>query len=118
MPPSRTCLECGVEIPTGNRCPSCGQAAERRRHNAAYDTAAYRSARNAAIADWVQRHGWLCPGDAQHAAHASRDLTADHPVPLVDGGELVQDFRIRCRSSNSRRGPGRDVRPEGLVVVG
>lgn len=117
MPPSRTCLDCGDEIPRGRRCGSCGQAAERRRHNAAYDTAEYRTARSVALSAWVIEHGWVCPGDEQHAAHFTRDLTTDHPEALVAGGAIAQEFRIRCRSSNSRRGPGRILRPEGLIVV-
>lgn len=102
--PSHLCPGCFRPHSGHGRCPDCAPAAERRRHNRAYDTGAYRSARNAAVAAWVRAHGWRCPGDGEHPAHETRDLTADHPVALANGGPLIQEFAIMCRSANSRKG--------------
>src|SRR5438034_4395278 len=56
-----------------------------------------------AISQHVELYGWTCLGDAEHAAHASRDLTADHLVPLMHGGSTVVGAVI-CRASNSSHG--------------
>jgi hypothetical protein len=104
-----TCLDCGDEIPGGSRCPRHRRAAERRHHNQAYDTVAYRRARAAAIAAHVSRHGWVCLGEVGHPPHETRHLTADHPIRLVDGGRIVQRFDVVCRSLNSSRGARRAV---------
>lgn len=102
------CLDCGVPTQrrSGGRCPACAGVADKARRNPVRDTGVVRRARNAAIAAWVREHGYVCPGDEEHDAHAvaPRDLTADHPVRLVDGGAPVQAFRIVCRSANSRNG--------------
>lgn len=100
----RPCLGCGDLIGAGSRCDACATAIGRRRHNPAYDTAEYRRARNAAVARHVAVFGWVCLGDGRHAGHPTRDLTADHPVPLSKGGAIVQEFVICCRSANSGRG--------------
>jgi 5-methylcytosine-specific restriction endonuclease McrA len=55
----------------------------------------------------VGQYGWVCPGDGpSHPAHPSHDLTADHVVPLVDGGAQFDpgNVRVLCRSRNSELG--------------
>lgn len=58
----------------------------------------------AAVRDHIRRHGPICPGDAHHRAHFSDDLTADHPLAIVNGGAVDQPLRVMCRSANSRKG--------------
>lgn len=56
------------------------------------------------IADHVRVHGWTCPGiPGRHPAHASRDLTADHILRLIDGGEPFErrNLRVLCRGWNA-----------------
>lgn len=55
----------------------------------------------------VGEHGWVCPGDGDaHAPHPSHDLTADHRIPLAEGGDPFdrRNLRILCRSWNSTLG--------------
>ena len=61
------------------------------------------------IARWVGEHGWTCPGDGvEHPAHPveAGTLTADHVVPLADGGAPFDRGNVRplCRSANSAGG--------------
>ena len=51
---------------------------------------------------WVARHGWICPG-WKRAPHPSRDLTLDHVIPVVEGGQFSGPVRVLCRSCNSAR---------------
>lgn len=53
-------------------------------------------------AAWVARHGWTCPG-WKRAPHPSRDLTLDHVIPVVEGGQFCGPVRVLCRSCNSAR---------------
>ena len=51
-------------------------------------------------------HGWHCPG-WHREPHAVRpgELAADHPVPLVLGGEpLPAQPGVLCASCNARKG--------------
>jgi len=76
-----------------------------------------------AIAQHVEVYGWVCLGDGEHGAHPSHDLTADHRVAIVHGGE-PEVGSVMCRAANSRAGarlrsdlPGgasrsRDSKPE------
>lgn len=95
--PKRPCLRCSRPT-TRAYCGACvPNPAPRNRSHAEADR------RRAAVQAHVAEFGWRCLGDADHEAHATTDLTADHVVPRVEGGEngpLV----VRCRSSNSRRG--------------
>lgn len=101
---NRPCLGCGDLIPFGSRCDACAKVVEKRRHNRAYDTGAWRRASRAAIAAWVKVNGWVCPGYGV-PSHPSRDLTAGHPIALANGGQLIQaDLIIECRTCGSRRG--------------
>ena len=55
----------------------------------------------------VGQYGWVCPGDGpEHLAHPSHDLTADHVIPLAEGGAPFdpRNVRVLCRSRNSELG--------------
>ena len=55
---------------------------------------------------WVAVHGWTCPG-WHREPHPVRpgDLAADHPEPLVLGGEpLPREPGVLCSSCNARKG--------------
>jgi 5-methylcytosine-specific restriction endonuclease McrA len=78
-------------------------------------TKAERRRRQALIAQHVALYGWVCPGYGR-PWHESRDLTADHLVPVARGDSEQGTIRVLCRSCNSRRGAGgvpldRDERP-------
>jgi 5-methylcytosine-specific restriction endonuclease McrA len=46
---------------------------------------------------------------------ATSDLTVDHIIPLKRGGETrLDNYRVLCRSCNSRRGAGDDPKPPAL----
>lgn len=115
---SRSCLDCGRDIPiTRSRCRDCQRAFDRRHHNRAYDSSAWRRASAAAVAAWVAVHGWVCPGFGV-PAHPARDLSADHPEALAHGGDVVQDeLGVYCLACNGRRGAGRSEPSIGLTVV-
>jgi hypothetical protein len=49
------------------------------------------------------RQGDWCPGLADHPAHPSADLVADHVVEVAAGGPEAGPLRVLCRSENSRR---------------
>ena len=54
----------------------------------------------------VPRNGWTCPG-WHHPAHAVQpgELAADHPEPLVLGGEpRPAQPGVICSSCNARKG--------------
>jgi 5-methylcytosine-specific restriction endonuclease McrA len=76
---------------------------ERLTHNKQYDDPRHRALRARVLGRHVRRHGYVCPGNEQHDAHPSRDLTLDHVVMLRDGGALLDpaNVRVLCRSANS-----------------
>lgn len=101
----RPCLGCRRPTRRGARCDACSADYERSRPTRALrETAAYRRAVRGAVAEHVAVHGWVCPGDDRHPAHATRDLTADHPLAIVRGGAVDQPLKVLCRSANSRKG--------------
>ncbi len=55
------------------------------------------------IARWVRENGWTCPGIGV-PAHESRDLVADHIIPVSAGGlNVIENYRVVCRACNTRR---------------
>jgi hypothetical protein len=55
---------------------------------------------------WVAVHGWTCPG-WHREPHPVRpgELAADHPVPLVLGGDpLPARPGVLCASCTARKG--------------
>ena len=106
----RPCLDCGEPTTRTTRCTAC-QRRQWRRQNAARGPAAqqgydadYRRRRKAMIAEWVEDHGWVCPG-YQVPAHPVPvgKLTADHVIPLAEGGR-DGPLRPLCKSCNGRKG--------------
>lgn len=57
-----------------------------------------------AVRAHVNKHGWVCLGDNNHASHHTRDLVADDPVPIARGGDPMQPLVVMCRSANSTKG--------------
>ncbi len=91
----RACLDCG-QPSTGARCRTCTRARKRVRNS------------NAATARAVIRSTPVCAD-----CGSTRDLTADHVVPLARGGSNAGPQRVLCRPCNSSRGgrlAGNDVR--------
>jgi hypothetical protein len=69
-------------------------------------TSAWRRLAKRTVEEWVARHGWNCPG-WHRPPHPVRpgDLAADHPEPLVLGGELLPARPgVLCPSCNARKG--------------
>lgn len=100
---------CGIPAPKGG-CDTHRRMRERAHHNRAYDDPAWRTFRDAILKAWRALHGNWCPGvrGERHAPHFTADLTVDHPMRLVDGGELTPaDARVMCRSLNSSLGARR-----------
>jgi len=90
----KPCLVCGV-LTEASRCPV---------HRVPSRSYAEARRRAEAVRAWREARGDLCPGYGV-PAHPSLDLTADHVLPRVDGGE-TGPLRVLCRSCNSRRGRG------------
>lgn len=91
----RRCIDCDT-LSTASRCPT-DAAAHKARRNAEAPRA------RALVTTWVAANGWVCPGDTEHPAHPSDDLTAEHVVPLSRGG-AGGPITVLCRSANSRKG--------------
>lgn len=83
---------------TRNTCPSHGPSPSSR----ASWSRPERNRRTEAVAAWVARHGWVCPG-YQREQHESRDLTAAHSVAVSQGGQRSA-LTVLCRACNSRQG--------------
>lgn len=70
-----------------------------------------------AVRAHVELNGWVCPG-WQREAHPAENLTADHVVPVAQGGPQGGELRVLCRSCNSTRGSSMaETRVAGLDVV-
>jgi hypothetical protein len=69
-------------------------------------TSAWRRLAKRTVEAHVAGHGWHCPG-WHREPHPVRpgELAADHPVPLVLGGEpLPAQPGVLCASCNARKG--------------
>ena len=99
---SRLCRDCPRTIPWGRqRCDYCEEDYQRLRGTPAYRgyDARYQRLRAQVIAE--ETHCWLCLG----TDFSSDPPTADHVLPLVDGGPTVRgNLRLAHYSCNSRRG--------------
>ena len=104
----KTCASCFHNFPpqelTRGRCPDCARRYDRAKDarrrarrgttsERGYD-AEYRELRKTAI----RAHPFCAE------CGATDDLTADHVVPLSQGGDPHGALVVRCRSCNSRRG--------------
>jgi 5-methylcytosine-specific restriction endonuclease McrA len=100
------CTVCGTLTTSGPRCsrhPRRSHELGKRTHT----DPRWTDLSKRVIARHVGQYGWVCPGDgAEHPAHPSRDLTADHIVPLAQGGAEYDErnLRVLCRSWNSTLG--------------
>jgi 5-methylcytosine-specific restriction enzyme A len=55
------------------------------------------------VKEWVEAKGYWCPGYGRDG-HYSEDLTADHIVPVGNGGDPLGPMTVLCRGCNARRG--------------
>ena len=70
------------------------------------EAAGWRRLAKRTVETHVARHGWVCPG-WHRELHAVRpgEFAADHPDPLVLGGEpLPAHPGVLCSSCNARNG--------------
>ena len=104
MARSTVCRSCWAPKLSGSACPRCGRGGTSPARNPAYDDPAYRRFRKRVVSEWIAQHGYVCPG-FRREAHASTDLTLDHPVPVLQGGALVdrRNAAVLCRSCNDRK---------------
>jgi 5-methylcytosine-specific restriction endonuclease McrA len=82
------CLRCHRRSRAGSYCPQC-----QRLHDRAYNSTTKRARARATIA--ANPRCEICG--------ATTDLTADHVIPVIDGG-ATGPLRVLCRSCNSRHG--------------
>jgi 5-methylcytosine-specific restriction enzyme A len=101
----RACLDCGKAVRGKPRCSGC--TAKRDRAKAArrpdMRTHAETERRRRLVADHRATVGDWCPGLADHPAHPSADLVADHIVEVAAGGPEAGPLRVLCRGENGRR---------------
>lgn len=97
---------CGKLISTGYKCDECRRKTERDKSRRRRRTPKERTRRQTLIQQHVAIYGWVCPG-FECEPHPSRDLTADHILPVAQGGQEEGEIRVLCRSCNARRGDGR-----------
>lgn len=98
------CNEAGCpEVTRGQWCPEHQPA--RTDAGATYrSSSTWQRIRRQVLDEHRDEHGNWCPGDDDHAAHPSSDLTVDHVDPLATtGGRDTGRYRVVCRSANSRR---------------
>ena len=95
----RPCIDCG-RVTHGSRCPE-HQRITNRKYAGKYSPQE-RDRMRRAVQDWIARKGPLCMG-YKRRAHWSRDLSADHILPISQGGE-GGPLRVLCESCNKRRG--------------
>lgn len=110
---ARACLglpgeACGKITTHGSRCPEHERRyrtmMSARRRDPELDLPTSRAARGAAVAAWVEEHGWVCPG-WRRKPHPAKDLTADHRVSRAKGGRTEPgNLDVLCRSCNGRKG--------------
>ena len=65
-----------------------------------------RQRRAAAVRSHIEVYGMNCPG-YRKPAHPSLSLTADHVVPVAQGGDPSGPLAVLCRSCNSSKGKGK-----------
>jgi hypothetical protein len=101
----RNCVGCGRSVRGKPRCADCQRTKDRakRARRPDLDDARERERRRRLVADHRATIGDWCPGLANHPAHPSADLVADHVVEIAAGGLASGPLRVLCRSENSRR---------------
>jgi 5-methylcytosine-specific restriction endonuclease McrA len=96
----KPCITCG-RIALGSRCPEHQRANNRRKTQGKY-TSNERDRMRQAVTAWIAKHGQVCVG-YRRTAHHALDLTADHLIPVSEGGE-GGPLRVLCATCNKRRG--------------
>lgn len=101
----RPCLDCGKAVRGKPRCRDCQANRDRAKHARRPDmrTHAETERRRRLVADHRATIGDWCPGLADHPAHPSVDLVADHVVEVAAGGPEAGPLRVLCRAENGRR---------------
>ena len=104
-----TCIDCGAIIDEGTRCGGCSSKYEKEVRGTpaerGYD-AGWVALRVEVVREWVQAHGWVCPG-YKRPAHPVAELEGDHIIPLAEGGTSTKDnCGVLCPSCNARKGRG------------
>jgi 5-methylcytosine-specific restriction enzyme A len=101
----RPCLGCGKQVRGKSRCRDCQRTQDQAKYAKRPDarTHAEQERRRRLVADHRATIGDWCPGLANHPAHPSADLVADHVVEIAAGGLASGPLRVLCRSENSRR---------------
>lgn len=105
--PTRALVHAPPHSKTAARCGYCQhqwqQAKDARRPERRIAVAINRNAQ--AVTDWVNTHGWWCPGiNGDVEPHMSRDLTADHIQAVALTNDEAGALTVRCRSCNSKLG--------------
>lgn len=103
-PPKTPCVDCGAAS-AGLRCMACYRRSRPAPvgRRADLDDWKARDARKRAVKAWRATQGDYCPG-FEKPPHPASDLTADHPLEVVLGGDpRPGEYSILCRSCNARK---------------
>ena len=106
----KLCTVCGVVTSrAGSRCAEHARQSNRSRHNALNSTRAWQRLSARVLRAWRGEHADWFLGYGR-PAHAARDLTVDHVVPLAAGGASFEigNCAVLCRSCNSTKGASTD----------
>lgn len=103
--PPHPCPRCRTNLTTSTYCPSCTSARNTERE---YATPQYRNLRARVVGDWVQAHGFTCPGtpwcDTPDVPHPADTLTLDATVGMMHGGEhTLENVTVMCLTANDRK---------------
>lgn len=101
---AQSCRRCRRLTRNGVYCPACQKQANAEHQNPLYNDSRYRTRRARILAAWRRLHGDLCVGYGDQPPHESSDLTLDHVIPLADGGDIMGEVVVRCRTCNGRKG--------------
>lgn len=113
MTRSTVCIRCG-EIVVG-RCTRCSTGSSAPRGPNPRRLAAYQRARNRLVTEHRRRFGPYCPrcGGREVPGDRRTTLSADHVVPLIEGGALLGAMTVCCVGCNARAGARLGKRPPG-----
>jgi hypothetical protein len=103
---NRPCLDCGRPT-SATRCPNCERIRERSRPQRPTNLTRdwqERQRRAAAVYNWLQTYGPICPGWQRepHRVHP-KSLTADHIESVASGGDPYGPLTVLCRPCNGAK---------------
>jgi hypothetical protein len=109
--PPRECIELGCRQFTTvrSRCVVHQSALEQRKQQRRPVSYAERVRRAKVVANHIHLHGYVCPGcplsdGKPHPADPDTNpLTADHYLPVAEGGPEDGPLRVMCLRGNSSR---------------